>query len=95
MYVRRDMEYSPAGCVFQDYMPRWVFNTAKTPAATAHALAELRLIDQDAYVVMTPGFDKCDAGHYRAAGRGAHPQARCRTRATPTASPSATATTPA
>ncbi|MEV7004150.1 hypothetical protein AB0N62_41935 [Streptomyces sp. NPDC093982] len=37
VFVRCDMVYSPAGCVFRDYMPGYVFNTAKTPAAAAHA----------------------------------------------------------
>ncbi|WP_327323426.1 hypothetical protein OG735_13560 [Streptomyces sp. NBC_01210] len=37
VYARCDMVYSPAGCVFRDYMPGYVFNTAKAPAAAAHA----------------------------------------------------------
>ncbi|MEV0982602.1 hypothetical protein [Streptomyces sp. NPDC049915] len=37
VYTRCDMVYSPAGCVLRDYMPGYVFNTAKTPAAAAHA----------------------------------------------------------
>ncbi|MFE6157103.1 hypothetical protein [Streptomyces sp. NPDC057889] len=37
VYTRCDMVYSPAGCVMRDYMPGYVFNTKKTPAAAAHA----------------------------------------------------------
>ncbi|MFJ6573349.1 hypothetical protein ACIQNU_38650 [Streptomyces sp. NPDC091292] len=37
VYARCDMVYSPAGCVMRDYMPGYVFNTAKAPAAAAHA----------------------------------------------------------
>ncbi|WP_248512478.1 hypothetical protein [Streptomyces sp. D2-8] len=37
VYTRCDKVYSPSGCVFRDYMPGYVFNTAKTPAAAAHA----------------------------------------------------------
>ena len=35
--ARCDMVYSPTGCVMRDYMPGYVFNTAQTPAAAAHA----------------------------------------------------------
>ncbi|MBW8090862.1 MULTISPECIES: hypothetical protein [Streptomyces] len=61
MYVRRDMVHSPAGCVFRDYRAPLCVQHRQDPGGRRARLAELRLIDQDAYVVMTPGFDKCDA----------------------------------
>ncbi|MDI3420581.1 hypothetical protein [Streptomyces luteolus] len=36
-YVRCDTVYTKPGCVMPQYMPGYVFNTKKTPAAAAHA----------------------------------------------------------